>query len=144
MPDEISPKHRFEVAFRGEIHRDRLDLIDQYNSDLENTVKQSIRLEQPRRQRKSAAIINAIKCMKLYATSLYKILFRGEHWNCQCMEYHYAGLRLEFRLRDQAPRLSNIRLRILLATNDPISSEWKCSDWHDLEVDSHEYCVLYI
>ena len=116
------------------IYKEKLDSIDKANAFLRDCTDQSILLEPSRSKRRFGNTKTDFKTIRKYATSLYKVIAKGNSWKCKCKDHHVASLRLGVRpctIKD-----SNARCRFRLLLCNKIEEDGQdMFDWRSIAVE---------
>ena len=117
-----------------DMYKEKLDSIDRANAFLQQCTNQSILLEPSRSKQRFGNTKTDFKSIRKYATSLYKVIVKGNSWKCKCKDHHVASLRLEVRpctIKD-----SNARCRFRLLLCNKIEKEGQdMVDWRSIIVE---------
>ena len=117
-----------------DMYKEKLDSIDRANAFLQQCTNQSILLEPSRRKRRFGNTETDFKSIRKYATSLYKVIFKGNSWKCKCRDHHVASLRLE--VRPCTSRDSNTRGRFHMLLCKKVERDVNnVSDWRSIAVE---------
>ena len=117
-----------------DMYKEKLDSIDRANAFLQQCTNQSILLEPSRSKRRFGNTKTDFKSIRKYATSLYKVIVKGNSWKCKCKDHHVASLRLEVRpctIKDSNARR---RFRLLLCNNIERDGQ-NMFDWRSIAVE---------
>ena len=132
---------RIKITLSKDSCAEKLDAIDRSNFFLRQCISQNLRLEPSRRKFRAEKISRDLQIIKKHATSLFNAMVKGECWKCRCKDFHVASLRLETRHRPIERSRARFRVRILLSKNQLERDQLVCSEWRELEVESHELII---
>ena len=117
-----------------DMYKEKLDSIDRANAFLQQCTNQSILLEPSRSKRRFGHTNTDFKSIRKYATSLYKVVVKGNAWKCKCKDHHIASLRLEVRPSTIKDSSARCRFQLLLCKNIEKDAQ-NVLDWRSVAVE---------